>query len=117
LLQIDLVYHARFLGTVAYVIDDGSWNFPGGLLPHVTPYLASMVLPTSPLPDSLVWQHPTDGKLSAKHVMLFLKPAAPVLHWPDLIWQSCIPPSHSFIFWRLFHGKMSIDENLVLRVA
>ena len=82
------------------------------LLPHVTPHLDIVVLPSSPLTDSLAWQHSSDGKLFAKQAKLFLTPAAPALHWPNLIWRSCIPPSHAFIFWRLFHGKMPTDKNL-----
>jgi hypothetical protein len=28
-----------------------------------------------------------------------------------MIWKTCIPPSHSFIYWRLMHGKMPTHEN------
>lgn len=31
------------------------------------------------------------------------------------IWKPCIPPSHSFIFWRLMHYKLPTDENLKRR--
>ena len=115
LLHIDVNIHDLFSGTVADVIENGNWNFPGALLPHVTPLLATIVLPTSSLPDVLVWLHATDGKLTAKQAKTFLIPAAPEFTWLDLIWRSCIPPSHSFIFWRLFHGKKPTDENLRAR--
>lgn len=85
------------------------------MLPHVTPFLPRVVLPTSPLSDFLAWQHTTYGKLTAKQIKLFLTPASPALHWPDFIWRSCIPPSHAFIFWRLVHGKMPTNENLHAR--
>lgn len=115
LLQIDSVHHANFSGMVADVIVDGQWNFPNCLMPHVNPLLASVVLPASPLLDTLVWLHSPDDKLSAKHAMLILKPAAPLLPWVDMIWWFGIPPSHSFIFWHLFLGKMPPDENLRAR--
>lgn len=35
-----------------------------------------------------------------------------LLPWAEHLWNSCIPPSHSFIFWQLIHGKMPTDENL-----
>ena len=35
-----------------------------------------------------------------------------MLPWADRIWNSCIPPSHSFSYWRLMHGKMPTNENL-----
>lgn len=78
----------------------------------MNPLLASVVLPASPLLDTLVWLHSPDDKLSAKNTMLILKPAAPLLPWADMIWWFGIPPSHSFIFWHLFLGKMPPDENL-----
>lgn len=53
--------------------------------------------------------------MTAKHAKLFLTPAAPVLGWPDLIWRPCIPPSHAFIYWRWFYGKLPTDENLRTR--
>jgi len=112
LLQIDAIHHANFSGTVLDVIVDGRWNFPDCLLPRMNYLLVSVVMPVSPLPDTLVWPHSPDGKLSAKQAMLFLKPVAPLLPWADMIWRSCIPPFHSFIFWRLYLGKMPTDENL-----
>jgi len=115
LLQIDSIHHANFSGTVLDVIVDGRWNFPDCLLPRVNYLLVSVVMLVSPLPDTLVWPHSPDGKLSAKQAMLFLKPVAPLLPWADMIWRSCIPPFHSFIFWRLYLGKMPTDENLRAR--
>jgi len=112
LLQIDPDFHSCFLGTVADIIQNGNFILPDSLLPLASPLLNSVVLPTAPLPDLFVWQHSTDGILTAKQAKLFMTPAAPVLDWPDLIWRPCIPPSHAFIFWRWFHRKMPTDENL-----
>jgi hypothetical protein len=60
----------------------------------------------------LVWRHTSDGTLSSKHAFSFIRPQTPFLPSADLIWNSVIPPSHSFIYWRLHHGKMPTDENL-----
>ena len=35
-----------------------------------------------------------------------------MVDWATLIWRPCIPPSHSFIFWRLMHKKLPTDEHL-----
>lgn len=74
-----------------------------------------VTLPVSPLPDKCVWMHSTDGELSAKLAFRFLNPDPPTLNWASFIWCACIPPSHSFIFWRLMLSKLPIDEKLQLR--
>jgi len=47
----------------------------------VTDRLASIVLPRVPLPDTIVWSHSVDGKLSSKLALDFLKLAASKLPW------------------------------------
>ena len=44
-----------------------------------------------------------------------MRPQTPLLPWAESISNSAIPPSHSFIYWRLCHGKMPTDENLQSR--
>lgn len=39
-------------------------------------------------------------------------PACLVLSRPKLIWRQCIPPSKSFIIWRVIHNKMPTKDNL-----
>jgi len=111
---IDPVYHPRFKGTVASVIDHGTWDLPLDVLvkPEVAARVASIILHVSLLPDKLVWIHSPDGSRPAKPAFAFLHPLAAPLHWAYLVWKSCISPSHSFIFWRLMHQKMPTDENL-----
>lgn len=36
----------------------------------------------------------------------------PQVYWCSIIWNSVIPPSKSFISWRLLHRRLSTDENL-----
>jgi ribonuclease HI len=63
----------------------------------------------------LVWRHSSDGILSSKSALSFMCPRGSLLPWADLIWNAAIPPSVSFIYWRLRHGKMPTDENLKRR--
>jgi hypothetical protein len=101
---------------VSEIIFDGVWNHPPTLLVNeVTDGLDTIVLPRVPLPNTLVWSHSVDGKLTSKNAVAFLRPRTPYLPWADLIWKGCIPPSHSFTFWWLMHRKMPTDENLWTR--
>jgi len=112
LFHIDLYFHVGFRGKVSKIIFDGVWNLPPTLLVNeVTDRLDTIVLPRVPLPDTLVWSHSVDGKLTSKNEVVFLRSAAPHLPWADLIWNGCIPPSNSFTFWRLMHRNMPTDEN------
>ena len=113
LLDIDPFFHSSFSGKVSDVIDNGCWKLPSDLLvAAVTSRLDGITLPRVQLPDSLVWPHSADGKLTSKHVVSFIRSAAPTLPWAEIIWNNCIPPSHSFSLWRLMHDKMPTYENL-----
>lgn len=35
------------------------------------------------------------------------------LDWSKLLWNKFIPPSCAMFFWRLFHGKILIEEDLI----
>jgi len=114
LFHIDLYFHAGFNGKVSEIIVDGDWNLPlNFLVNEVIDRLP--LIPHVPLPDTLVLPHSTYGNLSSKNAVAFLKPLAPHMPWADMIWTGCIPPFHSFTFWRLMHRKMPIDENLRTR--
>ena len=114
LLHISPTLHAKLRASMADVIMDGAYYLPAAVMavPEVASRVAHMVLPTAPLPNALVWLHSSDGKLTSKISFNFLLPAAVSLPWAAAIWKSCIPPSHSFILWRIMHGKMPTDENL-----
>jgi len=117
LLQIDPLFCADFIGSDADVIVDKGWDIPAEVLaaPGVAARLGSIVLPRTHLPDSLVWPHSANGKLTAKLASTFLMPVDTIIPWASMIWKTCIAPSHSFIFWRLIHGKMPTDENICTR--
>jgi len=107
----------RLKATLASVIADGKWQLPSFIYGH--PQLANQImqitLPVSPLPDKLVWIHASDGLLSAKLASLFLLPSLTTLDWASTIWRPCIPPSHSFVFWRLMLSKIPTDEKMQAR--
>jgi len=99
------------------IIENGRWqNIPSILhYPTVAGSILNISLPLSPLMDKNVWIHATDGILPAKLAFHFLNPPTANLEWASLIWRSAIPPSHSFVFWRLMLSKLPTDENLQLR--
>ncbi|XP_019423006.1 PREDICTED: uncharacterized protein LOC109332480 [Lupinus angustifolius] len=65
--------------------------------------------------DNLVWQHTSDGVLSLKASHKALSVPSPNLSWCKLIWARCIPPSKSFLIWRILHRKMPTYDNLQSR--
>jgi len=99
------------------VITNGRWQLPHSILeyPLVADNILKITLPTTPLPDRRVWIHAADGNLSAKLVFQFLHHSPAKLDWASIIWRPCIPPSHSFVFWRLMLSKLPMDENLQKR--
>ena len=75
LLHIPPTLHKHLISSVADVIVDGGWNLPSEVMasPFVANHIHSMVLPTTPLSDYLVWSHSSDGKLSSKQAFVFLR--------------------------------------------
>ena len=71
-----------------------------------------IMLLITPLSDKRVWKHATDGILNARLAHMFLRPPLVRLDWSDVIWRTCIPLSHSFVFWRLMLSKLPTDDNL-----
>jgi hypothetical protein len=53
--------------------------------------------------------------LELKQAYDFKLPQVQDLHWAKLIWNVDIPPSRSFLVWRLMHEKLPTDENLMTR--
>jgi len=114
LMSLDANFHGHLKCMVSDVIVNGTWNLPAVLTEFgdIKDRVDDIVLPHTQLPDVLVWRHTSDESLSSKHAFTFMRPRTPMLPWADLIWNSAIPPSHSFIYWRLHHGKIPTDENL-----
>lgn len=81
--------------------------------------LAQKILST-PLPldnttAKLNWKHSKDGDLTKKIAYDFIEGSRIKLDWCKLIWSKFIPPTISFITWRLAHNKLPTYENLKKR--
>ncbi|MCI16677.1 glycerol-3-phosphate dehydrogenase, partial [Trifolium medium] len=62
----------------------------------------------------LLWKHSSTGDLSLKEAYAFFSSSGQKLDWPKLIWNHAIPPSKSFMVWRLICNRISTDENLAI---
>ncbi|MCH92420.1 ribonuclease H protein [Trifolium medium] len=59
--------------------------------------------------------HTDSGELTLKDAYLHFAPIGPNISWAKSIWNAAIPPSKSFMVWRLFHNRLPTDENLASR--
>jgi len=117
LLNIPMHMYLSLTVKLPTVIVDGKWQIPRPLIdvPVVVEKIVNSTLPVTPLSDKRVWKHATYGVLSARLAHLFLRPALVKLDWPAVIWRTCIPPSHSFVFWRMMLSKLPTYEHLWMR--
>ncbi|XP_019423071.1 PREDICTED: uncharacterized protein LOC109332543 [Lupinus angustifolius] len=65
--------------------------------------------------DKCCWQNSNDGMLTLKVTFNCISPTANNLSWCNYLWSASIPPSKSFITWRLINKKILTDENLKKR--
>ncbi|XP_019432583.1 PREDICTED: uncharacterized protein LOC109339579, partial [Lupinus angustifolius] len=65
--------------------------------------------------DRLVWKNSCEGDLTSKIAYDHVKIKNPTIGRCSQIWSLNIPPSKSFITWRLTIGKLLTDKNLKLR--
>jgi ribonuclease HI len=103
---------------VSDFILNGTWNVPPELdhiFPNLKPIISQVTIPLEASRDFLIWKHTDDGELNLKDAYLFKLPQLQIFPWADLIWNKDIPPSKSLLVWRLMHGKIPTDDNLMLR--
>lgn len=62
-----------------------------------------------------MWFNSDSGKLTFKDAYIQSNPTGPMVSWAKLIWKSCIPPSKSFIIWRILQNRMPTDDILKAR--
>ncbi|XP_019425135.1 PREDICTED: uncharacterized protein LOC109334017 [Lupinus angustifolius] len=67
------------------------------------------------LKDLLCWKNSSDGVLTLKEAYNSLDSNSNPITWFMKIWSREIPPSHSFVTWRLLHNKMPSDDSLQSR--
>jgi ribonuclease HI len=117
-LGIPLHLHHLLNSSVSDYISNGQWNIPPQLslmfttLPSI---VAAVAIPMEHDNDRLLWRHTDSGELDLKQAYVFKSQHAQELHWAKQIWNVDIPPSKSLMVWRLMHGKMPTDENLMSR--
>lgn len=94
---------------------DSSWLIPGSLLdnfPGLCLELSQVAIPYFSASDQLIWKNSSSGELSFKDAFLFCNPAQIHYSWSKLIWNAVIPPSKSFVTWRLFQNRLPIEDLL-----
>ena len=97
-------------------LDVTSWDIPTSFHvshPDVASEIEKVVVSTDP--DSLVWTCFLDGVVSCKSTYDSLSEVRSSVFWGKKICASFIPPSHSVLIWRLFHGKIPTDIALHAR--
>ncbi|GAU44279.1 hypothetical protein TSUD_371790 [Trifolium subterraneum] len=97
---------------------EGEWTIPPLVLEHgpcLVEEILRVTITSSPRDDCFVWTHSKNGSLTAKEAFDHLNLPGMVLPLASIIWQAFIPPSHSFVAWRLMLGKMPTGENLRMR--
>ncbi|KAF1879894.1 hypothetical protein Lal_00022797 [Lupinus albus] len=60
----------------------------------------------------IMWRSTTDRTLSMKEAYCHISNSQPVLNWCKILWSKHIPPSKSFISYRLMHNRLPTDERL-----
>ncbi|MCH80548.1 ribonuclease H protein [Trifolium medium] len=117
---LNIPEHIRpFLSSkVSDFIVNGRWTIPP-LLQQVYPNLLSIIspvlIPFELSQDLLLWKHTDNGDLQQKEAYMFKMQQFQDLDWAKYIWCQDIPPSKSLFVWRLMHGKVPTDDNLMLR--
>ncbi|GAU45776.1 hypothetical protein TSUD_24400 [Trifolium subterraneum] len=97
---------------------NGHWDIPAQLslaYPKLSSIISQIVIPSSPSHDKLLWKHTDNGDLQLKEAYHFKMQQFQDLCWAKYIWSTDIPPSKSLFVWRLMHGKVPTDENLMRR--
>jgi len=114
----DHLHHLLQSKLSSYLLNQ-NWNVPPVFLnayPQLHQKLVHTTIPLRYKEDKIIWKASHDGNLTFKEAYLFQTSQHPQnLSWAKVIWHSAIPPSKSFLVWRLFHDKLPTDENLIKR--
>lgn len=113
-MPIPIHLHKLLKASLADFIHENKWMIPAPLLSHfpeIANDIRQIIIPKFCAADQLVWKHSISASLALKYAFLHFKPSMPVVPWCNLIWNSFIPPSKSFIAWRLICNRMPTDDN------
>lgn len=80
--------------------------------PSLVNEIEQVIIPICQIEDQMIWEHSDNGEMAFKDAFKFLHKPNQNLSWGKLIWSPFIPPSKSFILWRLLHNKMPTDDQL-----
>ncbi|GAU23976.1 hypothetical protein TSUD_327770 [Trifolium subterraneum] len=117
-LQIPQHLHSHLMARVSDFIINHQWFVPLDLqaaYPTLLPYLNQFDIPLEDKEDKLLWIHNSHGDLTLKDANLFFTNPGQKVNWAKSVWNIVVPPSKSFMVWRLFHHKMPTDEILAIR--
>ncbi|XP_019447391.1 PREDICTED: uncharacterized protein LOC109350622 [Lupinus angustifolius] len=115
-LNISQHVHESLTSNVADFISGARWRIPAVLArkaPEIARKIARYIRAEGD--DKLIWQHANDGVLTLKTAFKDISSPSQKLFWCKKIWNRSIPPSKSFITWRIMHHKMPTDDNLQSR--
>jgi ribonuclease HI len=110
--------HHLLTSSVSDFIVNGRWNIPVQLslmFPNLYSIISTVSIPLESSQDRFLWKHTDSGDLDLKQAYIFKNQQVQELHWAKQIWNIDIPPSKSFMVWRLMHDKMPTDEKLMAR--
>ncbi|XP_019430034.1 PREDICTED: uncharacterized protein LOC109337509 [Lupinus angustifolius] len=115
-LNIPHELHRDLHATVADFTNGYNWNIPTTLANHC-PEITEQIgrISRAGSKDRLMWKHADNGSLTLKEAHHAITNHPVHLNWCKLIWSRAIPPSKSFITWRIMHHKMPTDDNLMAR--
>jgi hypothetical protein len=118
--QLNLPAHISqsLVSNVSDFIVDGLWVIPpqlSTLYPNLISIVSQVSIPSFPANDKILWKHTDDGELQLKEAYQFKLTQHQELVWAKAIWNIDIPPSKSLLVWRIMHGKVPTDENLMTR--
>jgi len=94
------------------------WNIPFSVLfafPNLPQFINHIIIPKPQLQDDLIWKGAPSHSLTFKEAFTFKSPISQKLQWAKTIWSPHIPPSKSFLAWRIMQDWMPTDEKLMSR--
>ncbi|XP_019431610.1 PREDICTED: uncharacterized protein LOC109338761 [Lupinus angustifolius] len=116
LLSIPQNLQGLLKANISDYIQNSTWSIPKVLVDHSNSLIDKIAaIDFSGGKDLLCWEKSSDGMLTLKLAYNSLAPASNNQIWFSKIWSKAIPPSQSFITWRLINSKMPCDDNLQRR--
>ncbi|CAI8599888.1 unnamed protein product [Vicia faba] len=98
---------------VNHFIDHNTWDLSScPVLDSVKVRIINMHIPFDIRPDKRIWKHDSSSELTLKLAYYFKRATGVPVEWRQFIWSKHIPPSKSFIAWRLLLRKFPSDEQL-----